>query len=366
MKLSVIIPCYNCAETIERALDSIIAQNCENLEVIICDDHSTDNSIEICHTYDDKLNMVYTETKPHGMHCPNNTRLDGLEVATGDWITFMDDDDTFVADKFNTILAVIEQDLIENPDNPHGMVATNCAGINDDTNEQVDLFGATSSCLLHGKFFNRQYLIDHDLTPRENVFIYEDILFLQRFNAYQAVVNSNFIAIDDITYEWRLNKNSFSHWLDPQGIDFDWFYFDYWVYANTFPFYEAWEKYHVEESRGALLTWACQALLGYYFLYMILINDPTFAPRYYRLKVKEVVKNITRIFNTDLEEVIMRALADPEIYDGLRLSTGKGRGQHFIETKSFHQFIRDIWNDEYESDYIVNYFMGGPNEQQSV
>ena len=179
MILSVIIPCYNCAETIERALDSIIAQNCaEKLEVVICDDCSTDNSIELCHAYDDKLNMIYTKTKPHGMHCPNNTRLDGLEVATGDWVTFMDDDDTFIADKFKTLIEAMEKDLEENPNNSHGMLATDCLGINDDTGEEVERFGATSSCLLHGKFFNRQYLIDHDLTPRENIFIYEDILFL--------------------------------------------------------------------------------------------------------------------------------------------------------------------------------------------
>ena len=179
-------------------------------------------------------------------------------------------------------------------------------------------------------------------------------------------MNANFIAIDDIVYEWRLNQKSFSHWLDPHGVDFDFFYFDYWVYANTFPFFEAWEKYHIEESRHVLLAWASQSLLGYYFLYMILIHDTTFAPKYYRIKIKEVIRNIIRIFNSNLEEIIVHALSDPEIYDGLRISTGRGRGIHFIETKSFHQFIRDIWNDEYESDYVVNYITGGPNEQQSV
>lgn len=364
MKLSVIIPCYNCEKTIERALDSIVAQNCKNLEVIICDDHSIDNTLELCHKYDNKLNIIYTSVKPHGMHCPNNTRLDGLEVATGDWVTFLDDDDTFVENAFNTILDIIIQDEENNPNSPHKLISTNCLGINDDNGEEIDQFNATSSCLLHGKFFNRQYLIDHDLTPRENIYIYEDILFMQRFNAYQAVVNTDFIAVDRITYLWRLNNKSFSHWLDSSGIDFDLFYFDYWVYANTFPFFEAWEKYHVEESRGILLTWASQALLGYYFLYMILLHHEAFTPKLYRMKVKEVIKNIMRVFNADLEEIIMRALSDPAIYDGLRLSTGKGRGMHFIETKSFHQYIRDIWNDNYnDGDYVVNYVLGGQNEQ---
>jgi glycosyltransferase involved in cell wall biosynthesis len=73
-------------------LDSILAQEYNDLEVIIADDHSTDRTLELCHKYDDKLNMIYITTKPRGMHCPNNTRLDGFNATSydSDWITFID------------------------------------------------------------------------------------------------------------------------------------------------------------------------------------------------------------------------------------------------------------------------------------
>ena len=44
--LSVIIPAYNCVNTIERLLDSILDQHDDDLEIIICDDHSTDNFMD--------------------------------------------------------------------------------------------------------------------------------------------------------------------------------------------------------------------------------------------------------------------------------------------------------------------------------
>ena len=55
--LSVIIPAYNCVNTIERLLDSILDQHDDDLEIIICDDHSTDNFMDNVVPYTDKLNI---------------------------------------------------------------------------------------------------------------------------------------------------------------------------------------------------------------------------------------------------------------------------------------------------------------------
>ena len=356
MKISVVIPCYNGEATIERTLDSILAQEYNDLEVIIADDHSTDRTLELCHKYDDKLNMIYITTKPRGMHCPNNTRLDGFNATSydSDWITFIDQDDVFVEKLFGAVVDLIEKDPEESI---HPLVSTGCIAKIDDTEEVADSFEPASSCLLHGKFFDRAFLIEHDLTPRENIYIYEDIYFFQRFLAYCAVRGISFIAVQEIGYEWRLNKDSLSHWLEPYNIDFDYYYFDYWVAANSLPFFEMWEKYGNDNCRTALLSWASRALLGYYFLYMILIGTDDFYARMYRLKVKEALKAIIRIFNSDIEEVIIHALSDPEAYDSLRESTGRGRHTHFIETKTFYQFITDIWNDNYQDgDYIIKPF----------
>lgn len=89
--ISVIIPVYNVEKYLERCLSSILAQSYENLEIILVDDGSTDNSGAICDEYGKKDARITVFHKINGGQ--SSARNIALDYAHGDWITFVDSDD---------------------------------------------------------------------------------------------------------------------------------------------------------------------------------------------------------------------------------------------------------------------------------
>ena len=94
---SVIIPVYNSGKTIERCLDSLMAQAEGLAEIILVNDGSTDNSAELCRLYaDSHENVVLIQQSNSGAAHARNS---GLDVAKGTYITFVDSDD-YVSDRY--------------------------------------------------------------------------------------------------------------------------------------------------------------------------------------------------------------------------------------------------------------------------
>ena len=90
--ISVIVPVYNTAPFLRECLDSIASQTYELLDIILIDDGSTDNSLEICREYAAADNRFRIITLP-GNQGQSAARNAGLAKATGDYITFVDSDD---------------------------------------------------------------------------------------------------------------------------------------------------------------------------------------------------------------------------------------------------------------------------------
>ena len=87
--ISVILPVYNCEKWVERCIKSILNQTYKNIQLIIINDGSTDNSLEICKKYEnDKIIIINKENS--GV---SETRNIGLEKAEGKYIFFIDADD---------------------------------------------------------------------------------------------------------------------------------------------------------------------------------------------------------------------------------------------------------------------------------
>ena len=79
-KVSVIVPVYNAEKFLNRAIDSVVGQTLEDIEIILVDDESTDNSPQICEDYAKKDNRVIViHQKNSGQAKARNA---GLEVAT--------------------------------------------------------------------------------------------------------------------------------------------------------------------------------------------------------------------------------------------------------------------------------------------
>ena len=87
--VTIIMPAYNAERTISKAIDSVLRQDYSNIELIVVNDGSTDNTKFICSQFhDDRLKVITQDNK--GLSGARNT---GLEVAQGDYITFVDSDD---------------------------------------------------------------------------------------------------------------------------------------------------------------------------------------------------------------------------------------------------------------------------------
>jgi len=110
--ISVIIPTYNHGQFIEEAVESVFAQTYKNLEVIVVDDGSTDETKRIIEVFGDRVHYYYQPNRG-----PSAARNVGIKKATGEFLAFLDVDDMWMNNKLDLQLQVLKQ-------NPHlGMVA---------------------------------------------------------------------------------------------------------------------------------------------------------------------------------------------------------------------------------------------------
>ena len=97
-KISVILPVFNCEAYIRKAIDSVVTQTMADFELIIINDGSTDNTLDIISEFDDKrITLINQEN-----HGPGNARNKGLERAAGKYVMFLDADDWFEPDALKT------------------------------------------------------------------------------------------------------------------------------------------------------------------------------------------------------------------------------------------------------------------------
>ena len=108
MRLSIIIPMYNASQYIERCLNSIYHQglNVNEFEVIVINDGSTDNSLEIVKDYlTSYKNIRFFSQKNSGQGAARNL---GIKYATGEYILFLDSDDFLLPQSINKILSIVK------------------------------------------------------------------------------------------------------------------------------------------------------------------------------------------------------------------------------------------------------------------
>lgn len=104
-RFSVIIPAYNSAATLARAIDSVLAQSYPAQEIIVVDDGSTDGTSEVAARYASKLR--YTHQANAGV---SSARNQGAQAACGDWIAFLDADDWYYPDRLRLHAEWIQED----------------------------------------------------------------------------------------------------------------------------------------------------------------------------------------------------------------------------------------------------------------
>ncbi len=107
VKLSIIVPVHNNEKYIGRCMDSILCQNISSMEIIVIDDCSTDNSINIVNTYKAKYDIIIV-LKTDRQSGPGHTRNIGLQNAKGEYVGFVDSDDWIDIDMYRVLIENIE------------------------------------------------------------------------------------------------------------------------------------------------------------------------------------------------------------------------------------------------------------------
>ena len=214
-KISVIVPAYNCQDTIERCIKSIQNQTYKNLEIVVVNDGSTDNTETLLREMQDEDDRIIVISIPNGG--VSHARNTGLDNASGDYITFVDSDDYIDKEMYETLYDLIKE---------YGVEIAHCSYKNVD-GEAVVPVGDTGKiivqnhdeaikCLLSGKLFaggnwNKLYnntLFDNrrfDETIRFN----EDVL--ANYYLFSKVEQS--IYIDRAFYNYVSNESSTTHSL---------------------------------------------------------------------------------------------------------------------------------------------------------
>lgn len=121
--VTVVIPNYNYAAYLREAVDSVLAQTFENVEVVVVDDGSTDASREVIESYGGRVTAIFQENC--GVAAARNN---GVAAASGDFVTFLDADDRWLPDKLKKQVAAFVDDEV-------GLVHVGLRGIDGEGND---------------------------------------------------------------------------------------------------------------------------------------------------------------------------------------------------------------------------------------
>ena len=170
--VSVIIPCYNASKYVEQAVRSVMEQTYQNLEIICCDDCSTDNTLEILENLaleDSRITVVKNDSNLKIVKTLN--KLIGL--ATGKYIARMDADDISLPERIEKQVEFLEFN------SEYAMCGTNAFHINE---EGIEV-GSSRLPLSYedNKFFLAYYSTFYHPTIMLKAYIYKQNLYLEDF-----------------------------------------------------------------------------------------------------------------------------------------------------------------------------------------
>lgn len=110
-KISVVVPIYNSESSLERCIESILGQTYNNIELILVNDGSTDQSKRICKKYaENDSRIVFIEKENGGV---SQSRNEGIKNATGEYLTFVDSDDWIESQMYEEMINELEKNAAD-------------------------------------------------------------------------------------------------------------------------------------------------------------------------------------------------------------------------------------------------------------
>lgn len=228
--ISVIIPAYNCINTIKRCLDSIIVQDFKDFEVLLIDDGSSDGTSDLCDVYalkDSRIRVFHRENC--GVSSARNL---GLDNAKGDLVTFVDSDDSVCEGYFSSAIRIIKDA------NKYTLFVTDFVFIYDilgadrqpirfgeDIHSWQDLIKTGIWQNVWNKFFYLDIIRENKIRFDEQFIFFEDALFVAQYMKTCSAVkvineicyNHFFLASYSQKYKNSLTVNGYSQYYMRMG-----------------------------------------------------------------------------------------------------------------------------------------------------
>lgn len=219
MKISFIVPVYNCEKYIESCIYGIESIGLKEYEILLVDDGSTDNSGYLCDNFADrnkKIQCIHQQNQ--GV---SSARNKGLKVAKGDYIFFADADDTIEPLLFLNLIKELEKesgiDIVifglsfdyynKNVLYYRDELKAPLSGVKNSAlwiKDLQELFYANSLSPIWNKLFKRSFLIQNGLYLREDMFLYEDLEYSLRCMTYC----DNILFRPEIIYHYHRREES--------------------------------------------------------------------------------------------------------------------------------------------------------------
>ncbi len=204
-KISVIIPVYNSENYLEKCLDSVINQTLDDVEIIVVNDGSPDNSQEIIDryksNYPSKIKAIYQEN--HGQAAARNN---GIQYATGEYIAFVDSDDYLELDAYEKAYSLAKE-------NDSDIVCFGFFEVNGETRKAIDytVFPVPKNDVRYilnetspsNKLIKRNIWSENNIRFTENR-IYEDLELIPQLALYTKKI----VFMNDNLYNYVIHSGS--------------------------------------------------------------------------------------------------------------------------------------------------------------
>lgn len=218
VKVSIIVPVYNEEDKIERCINSLVSQSLKEIEIIIVDDGSTDNTYNICgemYNKDKRIKLFKKNNEGQGI-----ARNFGLKYAIGEFVTFVDSDDYVDFDMYEKMY----ESSIKNNSDGCFCISPNYQKdfLVNNNKDSIDNFiicdiigntfdekaGTHIGCSVCNKLYRLSLIKDNNiLFKSERIYFSEDMIFNLDF----LKECTNITTINHLFYHYEQNENSYTH-----------------------------------------------------------------------------------------------------------------------------------------------------------
>lgn len=238
VKVSVVIPVYNVQKFLKCCVDSVIKQELKDIEIILVDDESPDDCPAICDGYakiDSRIKVIHKKNGGLGF-----ARNSGLELATGQYVAFLDSDDYIDKDTYSYLYEICEREKLDAAYYAYEVFRTDGSIIGHNSSKEIKLYNGNihtrqlslemMGALPHEKhdrnvqmssctaFYKREIIeTNHIRFHSEREIISEDLVFNLDFLAKAKKA----IVLPTTFYHYFVNEKSLTHQMAENRVERD-------------------------------------------------------------------------------------------------------------------------------------------------